>query len=127
MTAPTRTCMRCLREGTRAFTEPRYSFGGAGPVCANEDACSRRAVERGVPERAIRASGFFTAVDIHDGDTDLKLSTVLFIHGGSMLWMEGDTLVVWHCIYQGRHPFPTRYPTTRRPCDCTPAMLAASS
>lgn len=90
----------------------------APPQCACEP------YEHPVPPSAFMLNRpFMSLCDIHIEATneDLDLRTVLFLEGGTQVWVDRETDVVWVWLCsraRGREPRPTAYQGLRRPCTC---------
>lgn len=87
--------------------------------------CSCEPYEHPLPSHAFTVnSPFFTLNDIHIDATgeDLDINNLLFLEGGSQVWVDKDTdtVWVWNCSRaRGREPRPVAYQGFRRPCTCS--------
>lgn len=87
--------------------------------------CTCEPYEHPVPPNTFMlGQPFMSLSDIHIEATneDLDLHDVLFLEGGTQVWIDKETDVVWvwPCSRaNGRTPRPTAYQGVRRPCTCT--------
>lgn len=87
--------------------------------------CTCKPYEHPVPPNTFMLmQPFMSLGDIHIESTneDLDIGTILFLEGGTQVWLDKETNVVWvwHCSRDtGRQPRPIAYQGKLRPCTCT--------
>lgn len=86
--------------------------------------CACGPYEHPVPQSAFRLDHPFmglTHIHVEGSGEDLDLGTILLLEGGTQVWVDAETDVVWiwACSRaRGREPHPTAHQATRRPCTC---------